>query len=431
MSIEKLFFEKFKHYEAAPPSNMWSKIAAAIERDKDKAAPYFSAVEKRFIAISVLTMALSSGLLMQYISSPHLISQETIEYTAPNAYSAADLRTENLPIATKAQENDPVSSLMTSGSITRTNSSHSSSKANGFSEEELAMINESKNNIRLVHDLTRLDKQIDSIEKIQWDEAKALANIPPSVIQMEEKSLTTSDAIESSTRFITESPKNEPLETEKSKLFNHKGVYLTPYIGGNFTSISYQSQPNNPYFSDKAVFISKIGYNFGLQAGYQFNKHWSIESGIAFGQYIQSFRETLNQTERRGQMYIDQIDIPLTGRFSINFGDEEYPKSFSFKSGVIYNSVTQYQVNFRDKNLVTRQETDYKIDADKRLYNSLQLGYLLGFDFDAFISKKISLNLSMLNALVSQFDNFPLFKSDIHRPIQYSTTFTIGTKIRF
>jgi hypothetical protein len=130
-------------------------------------------------------------------------------------------------------------------------------------------------------------------------------------------------------------------------------------------------------------------------------------------------------------MYIDQIDLPLAARFSINFGDIDYPKSFSFKSGLIYNSVTQYQVNYTDKNYTTKLESEYHIDADKRLYNSLQLGCILGFDFDAFISKKISLNIAMLNSIVSQFNNFPFFKSDIHRPIQYSTTFSIGTKIRF
>lgn len=431
MSIEKLFFEKFAHFEVSPPANMWGRISAALESDKDKAIPYFSSLEKRFLTGSFFSLLLCSSILMQFTSTPLIKSEPHFVYTHPNPMELPkNVSSENsIPLRSNPLTTRKLSPA-SSKAVLSTISNYSNS--NSLTEKGKNPLQESKKQIRLIRDLAILDKQIDSIEQIQWSEAKSLENIFPSPIEVRETKPLASNINEFPSKYLDPIlPIEEEVKLESSSPFNFRGIYLTPYIGGNFTQVFYQGQPNNPYFSDKAIFTGKIGYNFGVQAGYQFNKHWSIESGVAFGQYIQSFRETFNQVERKGQMYIDQIDIPVAGRFSLHFGNDEYPKTFSFKSGLIYNSVTQYQVNYTDKNLVSKLESANQVDADKRLYNSLQLGYLLGFDFDAYISKKISLNLSMLNALVSQFDNFPFFKSDIHRPLQYSTTFTIGTKIRF
>jgi hypothetical protein len=102
---------------------------------------------------------------------------------------------------------------------------------------------------------------------------------------------------------------------------------------------------------------------------------------------------------------------------------------------LIYSNVIFYQVNYLDRFNRTIpvgvNEQYVSVDVDKRQYNSMQLGYTAGFDLDAYFSKKIALNLSILNALVSQANNFPLFNAEKQRPIQFSTSFSIGTKIRF
>lgn len=102
---------------------------------------------------------------------------------------------------------------------------------------------------------------------------------------------------------------------------------------------------------------------------------------------------------------------------------------------MLYSNVIFYQVNYIDRQNrplpIGSNEQYFSVDVDKRQYNSMQLGYTAGFDFDAYFSKKIALNLSVLNALVSQSSNFPLFNAEKQRPIQFSTSFSIGTKIRF
>ena len=102
---------------------------------------------------------------------------------------------------------------------------------------------------------------------------------------------------------------------------------------------------------------------------------------------------------------------------------------------MLYSNVIFYQVNYIDRQNrplpIGSNEQYFSVDVDKRQYNSMQLGYTAGFDFDAYFFKKISLNFSMLNALVSQANNFPFFNTEKQRPIQFSTNFSIGTKIRF
>jgi hypothetical protein len=426
MNIDQFFYKNLTQHEATPPASVWDKILSRIASEGIDRFLWFSVSEKKFILGSFILSTLLGLAFMQYISSEtrnQLTAQRV--YTKPQITSAAENKTSFI-----ATNKISANRLIRKTSLEPSKNKQEPS-IHRLTASEIKTIKGLKKEISLVQEIVHIEKQIDSIENVQWAEAKALENTYPSLIA---NSANHSTLIPSNVNAVYTLPAAELALSEEKDAhnpFNHRGIYMTPFFGGNFTQVYYQSTPNNPYFTDKAVFTGKIGYNVGTQIGYQFNKHWSIESGISFGQYIQSFRESLNQVERKGHMYIDQLDLPLAARFSINFGDIDYPKSFSFKSGVIYNSVTQYQVNYTDKNYTTKLESEYHIDADKRLYNSLQLGYILGFDFDAFISKKISLNIAMLNSIVSQFNNFPFFKSDIHRPIQYSSTFSIGTKIRF
>jgi hypothetical protein len=194
--------------------------------------------------------------------------------------------------------------------------------------------------------------------------------------------------------------------------------------------VFYNSNVQNDYFSSNAVFTSKFGYTTGFQLGYYFKKHWSVETGAYFSQYIQGFKEGMGVLERDGLMYIDQLEFPLMLRYSIFF-DNAYPKVLSIKAGLIYGSVLQYQVNYYERNLMTNLKSEYNIDADKRQYNSLQMGYIAGFDFDNYLSKRFSLNTSIMASYVSQLENFPLFNSQYQRPRQLSTFFSIGIKVKF
>lgn len=218
------------------------------------------------------------------------------------------------------------------------------------------------------------------------------------------------------------------IDLEVSKSSN--SFYFTPVIGGNLSQVFYNSNVQNDYFSSNAVFTSKFGYTTGFQLGYYFKKHWSVETGAYFSQYIQGFKEGMGVLERDGLMYIDQLEFPLMLRYSIFF-DNAYPKVLSLKAGLIYGSVLQYQVNYYERNLMTNLKSEYNIDADKRQYNSLQMGYIAGFDFDNYLSKRFSLNTSIMASYVSQLENFPFFNSQYQRPRQLSTFFSIGIKVRF
>jgi hypothetical protein len=206
--------------------------------------------------------------------------------------------------------------------------------------------------------------------------------------------------------------------------------YLTTTMGVNAAQVFMNSDAQNSYFSGNATFNRKFGYQFGSEMGYQFSRKWSIESGLFYSQYIQTFSEKNNLFEKNGFMYIDQLEFPLMARYSI-FLKEENPLILSFKAGLMYGSVLQYQVNYVERELLSLNEKKYSIDADKRNYNSLQLGYIAGIDFDAFVSQKVALHLSTVTSYLSQLENFPLFSSYKENPKQLATSFAVGMKFKF
>ena len=206
--------------------------------------------------------------------------------------------------------------------------------------------------------------------------------------------------------------------------------YLTTTLGINAAQVFMNSDAQNSYFTGNATFNKKFGYQFGSEIGYQFTKKWSIESGLMYSQYIQTFSEKDNLLEKNGFMYIDQIEFPLMARYSI-FLKEENPLILSFKAGLMYGSVLQYQVNYVERELLTLNERKFSIDADKRNYNSLQLGYIAGFDLDAFVSKKVALHISSVTSYLSQLENFPFFSDQKEKPKQLATSFAVGMKFKF
>ncbi len=206
--------------------------------------------------------------------------------------------------------------------------------------------------------------------------------------------------------------------------------YLTTSMGVNVAQVYMNPDAQNTYFSGNASFNRKFGYQFGSEIGYQFSKKWSIESGLFYSQYIQTFLEKNNIIEKNGYMYIDQLEFPIMARYSI-FLKEENPIILSFKAGLMYGSVLQYQVNYVERELLSLNEKKYSIDADKRNYNSLQLGYIAGIDLDAFASKKVALHLSTVSSYLSQLENFPLFSTYKEKPKQLATSFAVGMKFKF
>jgi hypothetical protein len=435
------FKQAFKEYAPMPPQKVWENIVLELAHENQKPIGFwsFNSAQKYTLIAACLCSVLFSTFIFKYNSNEQFISINKIE--SKTQFSS---RLEDKSIA------DPIVNL--SKTESKPKGIAVANKINTFTPRHI----DTKKNIQQIHkELIPFKKEIKELYEI--DQAIARLNIELNELESISTSSISTEIVYTSTynssqeRTLNLAEFKTKKEVEASlaiSTIKHKDsvsffenilskLYLTPFVGANFTQVSYSNSSNSPYFSEHANFTGKLGYNAGLQFGYQFNKKWSLESGISFGQYLQNFNEKLNSNsiERNGIMYIDQLDIPLLARYTIPLNKKELPINLSFKGGFIYNSVLQYQVNYADEfklsvppqNLVKA----YNIDADKRTYNSLQLGYVLGMDFEAYFSKKIALNLSMLNAYVSQLENFPTLTSDARRPRQFSTTFSIGTKIKF
>lgn len=430
------FKEAFNNYSPTPPKIVWDNIAYRIERDQPKSPGFwaFNPAQKfTLLAACIVSIFISSFVIKHESesvidSSNHIIAQK-------------DIYTGNIII--EENENVEINKPLNQQKIL--------SNYNHIQKNEILVRNKLNRKLNLPDELKPFEKEINELHQIDLaianltKELNVLKKVNDGKSNLEINYLSTNSVEKERERELIvykETSKEEQISSPskiKSNFFQDfvSKLYLTPFVGSNFTQVSYTKSSNNPYFSQNANFNGNIGYTSGIQLGYQFNKKWSIESGISFGQYIQSFQETMqnNSLERNGVMYIDQLDFPLLARYSMNLNQKKKPLVLSLKAGLIYNSVVKYQVNYLEQflNLPPMQNTPikYNFEADKRTYNSLQFGYAFGLDIESQISKKFALNASILNAYVSQLENFPSLSSDISRPRQFSTTFSIGTKLRF
>jgi len=433
------FRELFQNYNPEPPQKVWEQISYALynERAAKTISPFFTTTQKMTLAAASVASIFLSAFMYRYIDT-------NMEIKTPYAEVISNIPSQEAPLSYKTElvvlENKLQTSIKTASfsSITKKKVAPQIQIPEEFGEFK-----------KEIQELAELDRQIAILEEeITAVKSRQTVNNTwesPQLVTIE--SITERKTATNWTRYKelekeakTEIPTlalNPEAQTKKEdpKWSFLDKFYLTPYLGTNYTQVTYRDRPTNDYFSEKANFSGRLGYNVGIQLGYQLSKRWSIESGIGLGQYILGFREDHSTYDRNGDMYIDQLDIPLMARYSIPFGSKDLPLAISVKGGVLYSNVIFYQVNYIDRQNrplpIGPKDQYFSVDVDKRQYNSMQLGYTAGFDFDAYFSKKIALNLSVLNALVSQSRNFPLFNAEKQRPIQFSTSFSIGTKIRF
>jgi|688.fasta_scaffold22752_3 hypothetical protein len=410
-----------KNAEAMPSRKVWMGVEKHLQKKKKRgvfAWSYYTQAQKWVLFSGLLTSLLSSIFLYQNYSKNNL------NVILPNV--ASNNKTQfykKVTFDTDKNQNNKLISKINEIKIVEKNYRKSI-------DRPVLNLKNKTNNDKLVN----ASKLISQIPIIESEDQKIKVYYNQNWIELEPVEIINKRLEINEKDFSNEimAPitlnQDYKIDLEVSKSSN--SFYFTPVIGGNLSQVFYNSNVQNDYFSSNAVFTSKFGYTTGFQLGYYFKKHWSVETGAYFSQYIQGFKEGMGVLERDGLMYIDQLEFPLMLRYSIFF-DNAYPKVLSLKAGLIYGSVLQYQVNYYERNLMTNLKSEYNIDADKRQYNSLQMGYIAGFDFDNYLSKRFSLNTSIMASYVSQLENFPLFNSQYQRPRQLSTFFSIGIKVKF
>lgn len=424
--------EIFSQYQATPPQAVWRGVEKILREDNKRSLAYFSRSQQLTLVAASIGSFVLMAFMFRFIETPTASSSR-------------------IPVVQFSEIKSEPSKSITSNVVLPPNLYATPSTKNIYSKKVLrkstitSIPQEWKEYTAELNELAVIDRQIDRLGKeIRQIQTTRIEQKPSPILAVQEPikqniieekvreykketlAQTTRDGIKNKVEKLEEILATNNLNLDTTTFW--KRFYFTPNVGINYTQISYAGTPTNSYYSDNAEFSGKMGYTMGLQLGYQLSKHWSVESGINYGQYIQGFRERMNTTDRNGEMYINYLSFPLLARYT--FPLKQWG-SVSPKAGLVYNSITYYQMNFTDRYLSSPREQTYNLDLDKSQYSSMQLGYSAGFDFDAFVTNKISLNLSILNSLVSQIGSFPLFNSDKTKPVQFSTSFSIGTKFKF
>jgi hypothetical protein len=437
MSNIDTIFKKLEKAEMTPPQSVWEGIASALKEENDRKIIFWYSTDAAKIATLFLGFAGAIGMFLFLKSSMMPIFNQLMSNKPEMVFTNPD-KIEEIQNQEKAilrqkaiQENSSNSQKFTKNKIQNTVSNSQNSIEGNQSNIEIAdnqSTNDNPSNVRSTMEQngeTEIDSKREQIlteqlkDDSEWELIEPIESINNGV-------LISDNSMEiASQNYTYETPVLDRIKQSFNPYF-----YLTTTLGINAAQVFMNSDAQNSYFTGNATFNKKFGYQFGSEIGYQFTKKWSIESGLMYSQYIQTFSEKDNLLEKNGFMYIDQIEFPLMARYSI-FLKEENPLILSFKAGLMYGSVLQYQVNYVERELLTLNERKFSIDADKRNYNSLQLGYIAGFDLDAFVSKKVALHISSVTSYLSQLENFPFFSAQKEKPKQLATSFAVGMKFKF
>lgn len=437
MSKIDTIFKKLEKVEMTPPQSVWEGIASALKEDNDRKIVFWYSTDAAKIATLFLGFAGAIGMFlflkssMMPIFNQLMSSKPEIVFTNPDKIEEVQNQ-EKVILQQKAfKDNSSTSQKLTDNKIHNTKSNSQNSNVNNQTNIEIAenkAMNENPSDIHSnIEQITESVNEFKNEQNLAQDinEDSEWELIEP-IESINNGALIADNSMEiASQNYTYETPVLDMIKQSFNPYF-----YLTTTLGVNAAQVFMNSDAQNSYFTGNATFNKKFGYQFGSEVGYQFSKKWGIESGLMYSQYIQTFSEKDNLMEKNGFMYIDQIEFPLMARYSI-FLKEENPLILSFKAGLMYGSVLQYQVNYVERELLTLNERKYSIDADKRNYNSLQLGYIAGFDLDAFVSKKVALHISSVTSYLSQLENFPFFSAQKEKPKQLATSFAVGMKFKF
>jgi hypothetical protein len=437
MSNIDTIFKKLEKAEMTPPQSVWEGIASALKEENDRKIIFWYSTDAAKIATLFLGFAGAIGMFlflkssMMPIFNQLMSNKPEIVFTNPDKIEEIQNQEKAILRQKAIQENSSNSQKFTKNKIQNTVSNSQNSIEGNQSNIEIAdnqSTNDNPSNVRSTTEQngeTEIESKSEQIlteqlkDDSEWELIEPIESINNGV-------LISDNSMEiASQNYTYETPVLDRIKQSFNPYF-----YLTTTLGINAAQVFMNSDAQNSYFTGNATFNKKFGYQFGSEIGYQFSKKWSIESGLMYSQYIQTFSEKDNLLEKNGFMYIDQIEFPLMARYSI-FLKEENPLILSFKAGLMYGSVLQYQVNYVERELLTLNERKFSIDADKRNYNSLQLGYIAGFDLDAFVSKKVALHISSVTSYLSQLENFPFFSAQKEKPKQLATSFAVGMKFKF
>jgi hypothetical protein len=437
MSNIDTIFKKLEKAEMTPPQSVWEGIASALKEENDRKIIFWYSTDAAKIATLFLGFAGAIGMFlflkssMMPIFNQLMSNKPEIVFTNPDKIEEIQNQEKAILSQKAIQENSSNSQKFTKNKIQNTVSNSQNSIEGNQSTIEIAdnqSTNDNPSNVRSTTEQngeTEIESKSEQIlteqlkDDSEWELIEPIESINNGV-------LISDNSMEiASQNYTYETPVLDRIKQSFNPYF-----YLTTTLGINAAQVFMNSDAQNSYFTGNATFNKKFGYQFGSEIGYQFTKKWSIESGLMYSQYIQTFSEKDNLLEKNGFMYIDQIEFPLMARYSI-FLKEENPLILSFKAGLMYGSVLQYQVNYVERELLTLNERKFSIDADKRNYNSLQLGYIAGFDLDAFVSKKVALHISSVTSYLSQLENFPFFSAQKEKPKQLATSFAVGMKFKF
>lgn len=393
--IDQHFRERLRDFNATPPKFVWDNIEQQLENDKEKAKydHWYYVILALLIPITIVNFFFSYSF--------DTISEEI--FTNTNKRVAA--------VFTNKKTNSNKNSKNTVYSNTQENKySNSLSLVNFKKQNKIfdgAKNIASNNNNDILRPNNTSNNHKKSTKNIN-SHSKALPlaindkNIIENTISLNMKN----DEID--TKQLSLLFENANVATQKvDKLFNQteatlnnlKGFYAGAdvRVANNWFLIK-QAATNN-FINKDVQYQFRYGLSFGGSVGFNFNKNFGIETEILFAKQGQSYIDnTFKKVPIQGNIDLAYIRTPLLFKYKwTNISAKtEKPIVFNILFGPVYSRLVNSEYT------VTNEQF-----AKKAIIPINELGLVMGFEYDLFLSNNSFLTLGVRAGASSDIHSFP------------------------
>ncbi len=176
----------------------------------------------------------------------------------------------------------------------------------------------------------------------------------------------------------------------------HIGATIAPSAVFIANQNNYETLDQVPVISRSELdYTAKWGYTAGLVLGFNFNKHWGIQSGVRYVRTGQNYEDTFNPGQGYPTPYnvVREVDLryirlPLAVKYKFHFKNEKFKMYTTLGPYFGWLLKASESVVIND---VPR--TDLTPTEDK--FNHFDLGASFGVGGEYFITKNLYMNLGL------------------------------------
>lgn len=386
--LDQQFSDKLRDFEANPPEFIWSNIEENLDSEKEKSKfdHWYYVILALLIPITVANLFINYN-FEQITDEFYGRANRKIVAVLSGNYNKTKNNSSN---SNNSTNNKTADYNTTSGISNNTPVNYTTHNYN--SNNLLAVAKNNKNNSSTISNkksngLTNVSNENPiNIQEQQINNATIKTGISFNNTELAEANIlklhnyTASNIIQ-------------------QKISGIRGFYLGADVKMNNSRFLIKQSATNNFIGKDIEYQFKYGYSYGISFGYNFNEKMGIETEINYTQQGQSY---IDNTSRKipiaGNIDLTYLKVPVMFKYKWVkvSGITQQPVAFNLLFGPMYNRLIQSEYK------VTNEQF-----AQKAIIPENELGLVLGFEYDLFMSRNTFLTLGLRTGVSSDVKSFP------------------------